>query len=122
MRIAWSADVCGQGWGIDPSRGGMRLFKTMPDATPDLFVHVGDTIYADGPLREEVPLDDGTVWRNVVTPAKSKVAETLDEYRGNHLYNRLDEHYRRFAARGRPGRDVGRPRSARQLVSRSGPA
>jgi len=98
VRIAWSADVCGQGWGIDPSRGGMRLFKTMLDATPDLFVHVGDTIYADGPLREEVPLDDGTVWRNVVTPAKLKVAETLEEYRGNHLYNRLDEHYRRFAA------------------------
>jgi alkaline phosphatase D len=33
-----------------------------------------------------------------VTPAKAKVAETLDEYRGNHLYNRLDEHYRRFSA------------------------
>ena len=98
VRIAWSADVCGQGWGIDASRGGMRLFKTMLDADPDLFIHLGDTIYADGPLREEVPLDDGTVWHNLVTPAKSKVAETLDEYRGNHLYNRLDEHYRRFAA------------------------
>ena len=47
------------GWGIDISRGGMRLFKTMLDADPDLFIHVGDTIYADGPLREEVPLDDG---------------------------------------------------------------
>lgn len=98
VRIAWSADVCGQGWGIDTSRGGMRLFRTMADANPDMFVHVGDTIYADGPLREQVPLDDGTVWRNLVTPAKTKVAETLDEFRGNHLYNRLDEHYRRFAA------------------------
>jgi alkaline phosphatase D len=97
VRIAWSADVCGQGWGIDPLRGGMQLFKTMADADPDLFIHVGDTIYADGPLREEVPLDDGTFWRNIVTAPKSKVAETLDEYRGNHLYNRLDEHYRRFA-------------------------
>jgi alkaline phosphatase D len=76
----------------------MRLFAAMAEANPDLFIHVGDTIYADGPLREEVPLDDGTVWRNVVTPAKARVAETLDEYRGNHLYNRLDEHYRRFAA------------------------
>jgi len=98
VRIAWSADVCGQGWGIDTARGGMRLFATMADANPDLFIHVGDTIYADGPLREEVPLDDGTVWRNLVTPAKAKVAETLDDYRGNHVYNRLDEHYRRFAA------------------------
>lgn len=98
VRVAWSADVCGQGWGIDTSRGGMQLFKTMREANPDLFVHLGDTIYADAPLREEVALDDGTVWKNVVTPAKAKIAETLDEYRGNHLYNRLDEHYRRFAA------------------------
>ena len=98
VRIAWSADVCGQGWGIDPARGGMQLFKTMADARPDVFIHVGDTIYADGPLREDVTLDDGTIWKNIVTPAKSKVAETIDEYRGNHLYNRLDEHYRRFQA------------------------
>jgi alkaline phosphatase D len=97
VRIAWSADVCGQGWGIDVARGGMRLFATMADMNPDLFVHVGDTIYADGPLRDEVSLDDGGVWKNIVTPAKSNVAETLDEFRGNHLYNRLDEHYRRFA-------------------------
>jgi alkaline phosphatase D len=98
VRLAWTADVCGQGWGIDQSRGGMRLFKTMADANPDLFVHVGDTIYADGPLAAEVPLDDGTTWKNVLTPAKTKVAETLDEFRGNHLYNRLDEHYRRFSS------------------------
>ncbi|MEO8680630.1 MAG: alkaline phosphatase D family protein [Vicinamibacterales bacterium] len=98
VRLAWSADTCGQGWGIDTSRGGMRLFETMRAANPDLFLNLGDTIYADQPLAESVALDDGTVWRNLVTPAKSKVAETLDDFRGNHLYNRLDEHYRRFAA------------------------
>jgi len=97
VRLAWSADTCGQGWGIDTSRGGMRLFETMRAANPDLFLNLGDTIYADQPLVESVALDDGTVWRNLVTPAKTKVAETLDEFRGNHLYNRLDEHYRRFA-------------------------
>lgn len=97
VTIAWSADVCGQGWGIDRSRGGMRLFDTMSRLGPDLFVHAGDTIYADGPLSEEVILDDGSSWKNLVTPAKSKVAETLEEFRGNHLYNRLDDHYRRFA-------------------------
>lgn len=97
VTIAWSADVCGQGWGIDRSRGGMRLFETMSKINPDLFVHVGDTIYADGPLSDEVTLDDGSIWKNLVTPAKSKVAETLEEFRGNHLYNRLDDHYRRFA-------------------------
>lgn len=97
VRIAWSADTVGQGWGIDTARGGLRLFETMRQAEPDLFVNVGDTIYADQPLRETVALDDGTTWRNIVTPAKSKPAETLDEFRGCHLYNRLDDHYRRFA-------------------------
>jgi len=98
VRLAWSADTCGQGWGIDTARGGMRLFETMRAAEPDLFLNVGDTIYADQPLRETVTLEDGSIWRNIVTPAKSKVAESLDEFRGCHLYNRLDEHYRRFAA------------------------
>jgi alkaline phosphatase D len=67
-------------------------------AQPDVFLNVGDTIYADQPLSETVKLDDGSSWRNLMTPAKSKVAESLDDFRGCHLYNRLDEHYRRFAA------------------------
>lgn len=98
VRLAWTADTCGQGWGIDTARGGMQLFETIRQTQPDLFVNVGDTIYADQPLREEVRLDDGSLWRNLVTPAKAKVAETLDEFRGNHLYNRLDTHYRRLMA------------------------
>ncbi len=98
VRLAWSADTVGQGWGIDEARGGMRLFETMRQANPDVFINLGDTIYADQPLQETVTLDDGTIWRNLMTPAKAKVAETLDEYRGAHLYNRLDAHYKRFAA------------------------
>ena len=43
-------------------------------------------------------LDDGTAWKNVTTPAKSKVAETLGEFRGNFAYNLLDDNKRRFAA------------------------
>ena len=70
----------------------------MRAAEADVFIHTGDTIYADGPLQAEVKLDDGRVWRNLVTPEKSKVAETLDEFRGNHRYNLLDEHVRRFNA------------------------
>ena len=65
---------------------------------PDLFVHSGDMIYADNPLLPEVRLPDGRVWKNIVTPAKTKVAETLDEFRGNYAYNLLDEHVRRFNA------------------------
>jgi alkaline phosphatase D len=98
VRLAWGADTVGQGFGIDAARGGLRTYETMRRLQPDFFVHTGDTIYADNPLVAELPLDDGSVWRNLVTPAKSKVAETLDEFRGNHLYNLLDENVRRFNA------------------------
>jgi alkaline phosphatase D len=98
VTIAWTADTVGQGWGINRELGGMRLYETMRTAGADVFVHAGDTIYADGPLQPEVKLDDGRVWRNLVTPEKSKPAETLDEFRGNHRYNLLDDHVRRFNA------------------------
>ena len=98
VTVAWTADTVGQGWGINTDMGGMRLYDAMRKAGADVFIHVGDTIYADAPLQAEVRLDDGRVWRNLVTPEKSKVAETLDEFRGNHRYNLLDEHVRRFNA------------------------
>jgi alkaline phosphatase D len=96
VTVAWSADTVGQGWGIDVSRGGLVGYEAMRRAQPDLFVHCGDVVYADDPLSPEVRLDDGSVWRNLVTPEKSKVAETLDEYRGQYRYNFLDEALRRF--------------------------
>ena len=94
VTFAFSADTVGQGWGIDPARGGLLTCASIRRAAPDLFINLGDTIYADQPLQREVALDDGTLWRNVVTDAKSKVAETLQEFRGNHAYNYLDEHLR----------------------------
>lgn len=98
VSFVWGGDVAGQGWGIDRARGGMRIFEAMRRSEPDFFIHSGDSIYADGPLKEEVALPDGSIWRNVMTPAKSKVAETLDEFRGNYRYNLIDDHYRAFQA------------------------
>ncbi len=98
LRAVWSGDMVGQGWGIDPARGGLRMYDALLRAEPDVFIHSGDMIYADGPLQPEVTLDDGSVWRNVVTEAKSKVAETMDEFRGNFVYHLLDEQARRFHA------------------------
>ena len=98
VTLAWSADTVGQGWGINPEWGGLRLYETMRAAQPDVFIHCGDTIYADQHLPSEITLDDGAIWKNVVTEAKSKVAETLEEFRGNYKYNLLDEHMRRFNA------------------------
>jgi alkaline phosphatase D len=98
VRFFWSGDTCGQGYGINPDLGGMRIYDTMRKLAPDFFIHSGDTIYADNPIPAELKLPDGAIWRNVTTEAKSKVAETLDEFRGNYLYNLLDENVRRFNA------------------------
>jgi alkaline phosphatase D len=98
VRFCFSGDEAGQGWGINPAWGGMKLYETMRRTNPDFFIHSGDQIYADGPLKAEVALEDGTVWKNVTTEAKAKVAETLAEFRGNFAYNMLDENRRRFAA------------------------
>ncbi|MEX2631087.1 MAG: alkaline phosphatase D family protein [Tistlia sp.] len=93
LRFVWSGDTAGQGWGIDRDRGGMTGYATMLAQDPDFFLNSGDTIYADGPLEAEKALPDGGVWRNLVTEEKSKVAETLAEFRGNFKYNLLDENY-----------------------------
>jgi alkaline phosphatase D len=99
LRVVWSGDLAGQGWGINPERGGgYPAFEEMRRLDPDFFLFSGDTVYADGPLVPEVTLPDGRVWRNVVTEEKSKVAETLAEYRGTFRYNLLSEDLRRFNA------------------------
>jgi alkaline phosphatase D len=98
VRLLWSGDMCGQGWGINLEWGGARIFDAMRRREPDFFIHSGDTIYADNPIPGEIPLPDGTRWRNLTTPEKSKVAESLDEFRGNYRYNLMDDNVRRFNA------------------------
>ncbi|CAL9362788.1 Alkaline phosphatase D [Streptomyces sp. enrichment culture] len=98
VRFVWSGDQAGQGWGINPGLGGYRIYDAMARLDPDFFLCSGDTIYADGPIPETQALPDGTTWRNITTEEKSKVAETLAEFRGNFRYNLLDENLRRFNA------------------------
>jgi alkaline phosphatase D len=96
--FVWTGDTCGQGWGINPDLGGMVAYRAMHHTHPDFLVHCGDTIYADSPIAETVTEPDGQVWRNLVTPEVSKVAETLHEYRGRHRYNQLDHNIRQMYA------------------------
>jgi alkaline phosphatase D len=98
IRFLWSGDTAGQGWGINPEFGGMKIYETMRQTQPDFFIHCGDTIYADGPIQEMVTAENGQMWRNIVTSEVSKVAETLAEFRGRYKYNLLDENVRRFNA------------------------
>lgn len=98
VRFTWSGDTAGQGWGINEAWGGMKIYEQIRKVNPDFFLHCGDTIYADGPISAQVKLADGTLWNNVVTEEVSKVAETLNEYRGRYRYNLMDANVRRMAA------------------------
>jgi alkaline phosphatase D len=98
LRFQWSGDTAGQGWGINTAWGGMRIYETMRQRNPLFFIHSGDTIYADGPIAAQVVAEGGQIWNNIVTPEVSKVAETLDEFRGRYRYNLLDENLRCFNA------------------------
>jgi alkaline phosphatase D len=98
LRFVWGGDTAGQGWGINPGFGGMRIYEAMRRRQPQFFIHSGDTIYADGPIPSSQLAEGGRVWSNLVTPEVAKVAETLDEYRGRYRYNLLDDNLRRFNA------------------------
>ncbi|HTP85263.1 MAG TPA: alkaline phosphatase D family protein, partial [Alphaproteobacteria bacterium] len=98
IRFQWSGDTAGQGWGINPGWGGMKIYDAMRNGQPDFFIHSGDNIYADGVIPAEVKLADGSTWKNITTEEKSKVAETLDEFRGAYRYNLMDANVRAFNA------------------------
>ncbi|MEO9329125.1 alkaline phosphatase D family protein [Gordonia aurantiaca] len=98
IRFQWSGDVVGQGWGINPDLGGMTIFSTMADRNPNFFIHSGDAIYADNPVAPTKKQNNGETYRSLTHPAKSHVAQTLDDFRGNYAYNLTDENLRRFVA------------------------
>jgi alkaline phosphatase D len=98
VSFLWSGDLGGQGFGINPDIGGYRIFNAMRRLDADFYICNGDNIYADDPIPATIALPDGSTWKNVTTEAKSKVAETLADYRGNYRYNMLDDNLRAFYA------------------------
>ena len=96
--FVWSGDTAGQGWGINEDIGGMRGYAAMHATRPGFFIHSGDTIYADGPIAAQVTEPDGQIWRNLVTEEVSKVAESLNDFRGRHRYNLMDRNVRAMYA------------------------
>lgn len=98
VRFLWSGDIAGQGWGVNPAYGGFRIAEAMRARDADFFLCSGDNVYADGPVQSSVALPDGSTWTNLVIPEKTKVAETLAEYRGQYRYNLMADNWRAFLA------------------------
>jgi alkaline phosphatase D len=96
-RFVWGGDTAGQGFGINPDFGGMRIYELMRTREPDFFVHCGDTIYADGPIAAERPVEGGKTWKNLVAEGVEKVAETQDEFWGRYRYNLRDANVQKFS-------------------------
>ena len=98
VRFVWGGDTAGQGWGINKSFGGMKIYEAMRQTKPHFFIHSGDNIYADGIINPEQTAENGQIWTNVVTPEVAKVAETQNEFRGRYKYNLSDDNVRAFNA------------------------
>lgn len=94
--FAWSGDTAGQGFGINPDWGGMKIYSAIETLSPEFFVHSGDMIYADNPIPAELKLNDSSLWKNITTEAKSKPASSLDDFRGNYQYNLMDQNVLAF--------------------------
>ena len=74
--FAWSGDLAGQGFRINPDIGGYRLLKTVANAQPDLFINCGDVICADTPLRESKKVA-GDVLGGILSPTPSVGSPSL---------------------------------------------
>jgi alkaline phosphatase D len=117
VSFVWSGDTVGQGWGIDEARGGMTIYAAMRREAPDFFIHSGDTIYADNPLKAEVPLPDGTVWRNLSDGGEGEGCRNPRRVSRPMALQSAGPEPARLQRRGPHARPVGRPRGGRQLVS-----
>jgi len=98
VRIAWTGDTCGQGFGRNAEWGGLRGFDAIRRVDADVFVNSGDLIYADNPIEAELKLPDGRTWRNVTDERVARVAQELDDFRARFAYNLGDDHLRALAA------------------------
>ena len=99
VTLAWSADTVGQGWGINPDWGGLQDVRDdAPGAAGRLHQRRRHDLRRSAAPAGSDARRREAIWKNVVTEAKSKVAQTMDDFRGCHQYNLGDEHMRRFIA------------------------
>ena len=98
IHFVWGGDTAGQGWGINESFGGMKIYTTMRRLEPQFFIQSGDNVYADAIIPNHKTAENGQDWTNLVVYGVNKAAETLDEFRGRYKYNLSDSNLRSFNA------------------------
>ena len=100
LRFVWSGDTAGQGWGINPDLGGMRIYETMRQVEPDFFIHS---------RRHDLRRRADAEARGRAAGRHASVAEPHHRRRArsprpcassatNYRYNLMDENLRRFNA------------------------
>jgi len=87
VRLLWSGDLGGGGF-CRPRAVGYRIFEAMARQRPDLFLFVGDTIYADHLCRGPE-----------VEPGADFVASTLAGFRAKYRYHREDPAFKNLLSR-----------------------
>lgn len=98
LRVAWTGDTCGQGYGRNPEWGGLRGYAALRNAEPDLLVHSGDMIYADNPIEPQQVTLDGRIWKNISNERVARVAQSQEDFRARFAYNLEDDHVRALMA------------------------
>jgi alkaline phosphatase D len=84
VRLVWSGDLGANGYCRDVEDG-YAIFRAMAQHQADLFLFVGDTIYADQPCGMRPHL-----------PGADYVSKSLAEFHGKHRYNRADPALQEF--------------------------
>lgn len=87
VRLAWGGDLAGQGICRD-DRDGFPIFPRILAERPDVFVGLGDMIYADDVCHPVGPLGNAQV------PGEFGPATDLDGFRAHWRYAREDEAFR----------------------------
>lgn len=88
-KVVWGADIGGQGVCRD-SELGYPIFTQLESELPDLFIALGDMIYADSPCPAR------GLYGNAQVPGPSRKARTLDEFRAYWRYHRADPAWQRL--------------------------
>jgi alkaline phosphatase D len=91
VRLAFGGDIGGQNVCRDAATG-YRIFETVQETKPDLFLGLGDMIYADNPC-----LPKGR-YGNAQVPGPTEPAQDVEGFRARWRYNRADPHWQALAA------------------------